>query len=87
MYPKRRSDGLLIKIDSLIDDAKCFETVRNIRWANGVHCPRCSSSEVIRYGHDQTESARQRYRCKGCQCYFDDLTGTVFEGHHQPLRI
>lgn len=25
-------------------------------------------------------------RCLNCQHKFDDLTGTVFAGHHQPLR-
>ena len=30
---------------------------------------------------------RQRYRCTGCGSRFDDLTGTVLTGHHQPLRV
>ncbi len=30
---------------------------------------------------------RQRYRCKACSGRFDDLTGTVLAGHHQPLRV
>jgi transposase-like protein len=87
MVEKRQRDGLLVKIDSLIDDAKCFDTLRNIRWPDGACCPSCGSTEVIRYGHDQSQPARQRYHCKGCGSYFDDLTGTIFEGHHQPLRI
>jgi transposase-like protein len=86
MDPKRRSGGLLVKIDNLIDDAKCFDTVRNIRWPNGVSCPKCCNTEITRHGHDQTQPARQRCHCKGCNSYFDDLTGTIFEGHHQPLR-
>ena len=28
-----------------------------------------------------------RYRCKACSGRFDDLTGTVLAGHHQPLRV
>ena len=31
--------------------------------------------------------ARQRWLCKGCKARFDDLTGTVLAGHHQPLRV
>jgi hypothetical protein len=27
-----------------------------------------------------------RYECKGCGQRFDDLTGTIFAGHYQPLR-
>lgn len=36
---------------------------------------------------DDTQPHRQRYRCKGCQARFDDLSGTVLAGHHQPLRV
>jgi transposase-like protein len=42
---------------------------------------------VIRHGRDDTQEQRQRYRCKDCQTRFDDLTGTVLAGHHQPLRV
>src|ERR687886_37432 len=30
---------------------------------------------------------RWPYRCAGCGARFDDLTGTVLAGHHQPLRV
>jgi len=42
---------------------------------------------VIRRGFDDQHPARQRYQCKDCGGRFDDLTGTVFAGHHQPLKI
>lgn len=29
--------------------------------------------------------AKQRYECKDCGKRFDDLTGTIFSGHHQSL--
>ena len=29
---------------------------------------------------------KQRYECKQCCKRFDDLTDTVFSGHHQPLK-
>ena len=87
MNPRRQAPGSVIRIDGLIDDEKCFQTVRNIRWPNGVRCPVCESQTVIKHGRDETQPARQRYRCNACHRYFDDLTGTVFEGHHQPLKI
>ena len=31
--------------------------------------------------------ARQRYECKACGKRFDDLTDTIFAGHHQPLKV
>ena len=77
----------MVNILALIDDAKCFQTVRALRWPDGVRCPGCDSPEVAKDGHDDTQPERQRYRCNGCHKRFDDLTGTVFAGHHQPLRV
>ncbi len=77
----------LINLSGLIDDAKCFALVRQYRWPKGVRCPMCDSSAVIRDGYDDTQPCRQRYRCKACAGRFDDLTGTVLAGHHQPLRV
>ncbi len=77
----------LINLSGLMDDAKCFAFVRQHRWPGGVRCPACDSSSVIRDGCDDTQPARQRYRCKACPSRFDDLTGTVLAGRHQPLRV
>ena len=52
-----------------------------------MRCPCCDSGAVIRNGCDDTQPHRQRYRCKACAGRFDDLTGTVLAGHHQPLRV
>ena len=54
----------ILNIRGIIDDAKCFHTVRELHW-----------------------SERQRYHCRNCNRYFDDLTGTIFEGHHEPLNV
>src|ERR671932_924316 len=74
-------------LSGLMDEAKCFALVRRHRWPDGVRCPACDSSKVIRDGCDDTQRARQRYRCKACAGRFDDLTGTALAGHHQPLRV
>lgn len=75
-----------IHIQKLIDDARCYETVRKLRWPERICCPHCESENVIRRGKDDTEPYKQRYECKQCNKRFDDLTGTVFSGHHQPLK-
>ena len=41
---------------------------------------------IPKRGKDDTEPHKQRYECKQCEKRFDDLTNTVFSGHHQPLR-
>ncbi len=71
----------------MIDAAKCFETARELRWPDGVRCAHCESDTVVKNGRDETQSDRQRYHCRNCGRYFDDLTGTIFEGHHQPLTV
>jgi len=77
----------LVNLSALLDDAKCFALVRQHRWPKGARCPVCDSGAVIRDGHDDMQPCRQRYRCKACSGRFDDLTGTVLAGHHQPLRV
>jgi transposase-like protein len=76
-----------VNLSSLIDDAKCYALVRQQRWPEGVRCPGCGGAKVIRHGRDDTQEQRQRYRCNECRARFDDLTGTVLAGHHQPLRV
>src|SRR2546421_13003601 len=41
---------------------------------------------IWNYQFDDTEPARQRYECHDCDKRFDDLTDTIFAGHHQPLK-
>jgi transposase-like protein len=77
----------LVNLSALIDDAKCFALVRQLRWPEGVRCPGCDSATVVRDGYDDTQPHRRRYRCKACAGRFDDLTGTVLAGRHQPLRV
>jgi len=77
----------LVNLAFLLDEAKCFALVRQHRWPEGVRCPGCGSDAVVRNGHDDTQPHRQRYRCQACASRFDDLTGTVLVGHHQPLRV
>jgi transposase-like protein len=76
-----------VNIKNLIDDAQCYRTVRELRWPDGVACPSCESKKVIKRGFDDTEPARQRYECHDCEQRFDDLTDTIFAGHHQPLKV
>ena len=38
----------MVNIQALIDDAKCFETIRGMHWPDGVRCPRCDGAEVTK---------------------------------------
>ena len=63
-----------------------LETVRQLRWPEGVTCSKCGSKHVVKRGFDETQPYRQRYQCLLCQSRFDDLSGTILAGHHQPLQ-
>ena len=76
----------MLRIDDLINDAKCYESVRQLRWPHGVKCPWCKSDNVRKRGVHQRPRDRPRYRCTTCHTNFDDLTNTVLAHHHQPLR-
>jgi transposase-like protein len=75
-----------LNIQGLIDNAKCYQMVRQLRWSEGVECPHCHSEQITKNGHDETQPDRQRSLCRTCNKTFDDLTATVFAGHHQPLK-
>jgi transposase-like protein len=54
---------MLVNILGITDDAKCYEMVRSLRWPDGVRCPFCNATRVVKQGRDDTESQRQRYEC------------------------
>ena len=76
----------MLNIQNLIDDAKCFETIRALRWPEGVRCVHCGSVAVSKQGRDSAQPERRKYRCKDCERWFDDLTETIFAARHRPLR-
>ena len=49
-----------VNIKNLIEDVQWYQTVRDLRWPDGVACASCESKEVIKRGFDDTEPARQR---------------------------
>lgn len=75
-----------LSINNLIDDKKCYDEVRRIRWDGEPCCPKCKSQNIIKRGKHNSKDYCQRYECKDCLKRFDDLTDTVFSGHHQPLK-
>ena len=76
----------MLTLSSLIDDVKCYETVRTMHWSEGVCCIECGSKSITKRGKHETYPARQRYVCSDCGRHFDDLTDTIFAGRHQPLQ-
>ncbi|MGD9827071.1 transposase, partial [Desulfobacter sp.] len=46
-----------VNIKTLIDDAQCYDTVRELRWPEGCQCPHCDSKRLIKRGFEEKEPA------------------------------
>lgn len=77
----------MIKIHELLDEAKCYEALRGIRWPQGGRCVQRQRDACSRDGHHTNQPLRQRYRCRVCGKRFDDLSETVLGGHHQSVAV
>jgi len=44
----------MVNIQDLLDNAKCYQTIREMRWPDGVTCPHCSSDSVIKNQYRST---------------------------------
>lgn len=74
-------------IHELMDDSKCYDIIRLRRWPYRTHCPKCCSTKIVKRGKNHRHLGCKRYAGHQCGRRFDDLTGTIFAGHHQPLRV
>jgi transposase-like protein len=43
----------LLNLSAVLDDARCFDPVRQHRWRQDVRCPGCDSAAVIGHGRDE----------------------------------
>jgi len=77
----------MCRLNDLIDEEKCYDEVRRMRWPYTVDCPRCGSNKIVKRGRNHRHRACRRYTCRNCAKRFDDLTGTIFMGRHQPLSV
>jgi len=71
--------------DFIPSEKKCFEVLRDMRWSDGVYCPRCGSKRISKHGGAKKDYCK-RYWCENCERTFNDLTGTAFAGTHIDLK-
>ena len=64
-----------------------YDEIRRMRWSGTVTCPHCTSNKIVKRGKNHRNQECKRYKCKKCGKNFDDLTGTIFAGRHQPLKV
>ncbi|HZS04731.1 MAG TPA: transposase [Blastocatellia bacterium] len=76
----------MLRIDDLINDARCYQSVRQLRWPDGLRCVWCHSGNIRRRDIINDNASASATTAVACGSDFDDLTDTVFAHHHQPLR-
>jgi transposase-like protein len=70
---ERLPETLTEAIRFFTDPDVCLAFVVNLRWHNGIVCPRCGS------GEHSFLSTRRIWKCKGCKKQFSVKVGTIFE--------
>jgi len=73
----------MFPIRTFVSERRAANLLEQVRWRDGVYCPRCRAESVIRYG---SYRVFQRYLCKDCDRTFNDQTGTIFEHSSVALR-
>ena len=65
----------MILMDVFGSESVTADLLQQVRWRDGVTCPRYRSDLTVRNG---SYRAFQRYLCKDCGRTFNDKTGTIF---------
>ncbi|MUV61935.1 IS1595 family transposase [Halobacterium sp. CBA1126] len=73
----------MIPLDVFGSESVAADLLAQVRWRDGVTCPRCRSDRTVRNG---SYREFQRYLCKNCDRTFNDKTGTIFAHSKIALR-
>src|SRR5713226_7113762 len=69
------------------DEDECKTLLRDMRWPNGVECPRCKSKKVYALASRPWHWVCKNKDCGGRNGYrFSVITKTIFENTNYPLR-
>jgi transposase-like protein len=60
-------------------DEKCRAYLEELRWPEGIRCPRCDSPKISRL------TARSQFDCDGCRYQFSVTASTIFHDSKLPL--
>jgi transposase-like protein len=77
---KARSEMDLIKlVERFRSEDECRAYLEELRWPDGVKCPRCHSDKISRI------KKRPQFDCDSCRYQFSVTAGTIFHDTHLPL--
>jgi len=67
--------NLMTLMEAYDTDAECRAVLEQLRWPDGVRCPRCEGEKVYRA---PKQKARQEFDCASCGYQFSVTAGTIF---------
>jgi transposase-like protein len=76
---KEQEINLVELIDRFHSEDSCRARLEELRWPEGVECPRCDSKSIARM------EDRHQYQCRSCRYQFSVTAGTIFHDTHLPL--
>jgi transposase-like protein len=71
--------NLVNLIERFGSEDKCRSYLEELRWPDGVECPRCKCHEVVKVND------RHQYDCSKCGYQFSVTVGSIFHDTHLPL--
>ncbi len=71
--------NLVNLIEKYGNESKCRACLEELRWPDGVTCPRCGSKSISRYKNKYV------FDCNSCRYQFSVTVDTIFHDSHLPL--
>jgi transposase len=76
---KEQEMNLVELVDRFHSEDRCRTFLEELRWPNGVECPRCGGKVISRI------EKRNQFDCDSCRYQFSVTAGTIFHDTHLPL--
>lgn len=71
--------NLVTLVEKFNSEDACRNYLEELRWPDGVSCPRCESKKIARL------QKRNQFECSDCRYQFSATSGTLFHDSHLPL--
>lgn len=76
---KEQDINLVSLIDRFHSEERCRKYLEELRWPDGIECPRCGGTVISRIRD------RNQFDCDSCRYQFSVTAGTIFHDTHLPL--
>jgi transposase-like protein len=76
---KEQEINVVNLIERYHSEDSCRARLEELRWPDGVECPRCGSDKISRI------QKRHQFDCDSCRYQFSVTAGTIFHDTHLPL--